>query len=331
MKSLLLGVCCFLLAFTLHAQQAHNDNLIELRGHNGQTYTFTTTGTTEGSLWGGANGVYTDDSRLGKAAVHAGLLRVGETGKVKVTIMAGQASYQGSTQHGITSTDYAAWSGSFRFESGQAQVVPQGVAAAPANMTNYRGQNGTVYTFRMTGSNDGSVWGGGNGIYTDDSKLSTAAVHAGVLQVGQTADVKVTVVAGQSSYNGSSQNGVKSNDYGAWTGSYSFGGAVNNGVPKQLAKPAPENMTEYRGKNGTMYEFQVTGVSSGSVWGGANGIYTDDSQLGAAAVQAGLVRVGERAVIRVRVLGGQASYQGTTKNGITSKDYGAWHGSYKFE
>src|SRR5262249_55050908 len=50
----------------------------------GAVFFFRVTGTPTGSLWG--TDVYTNDSAIAKAAVHAGLLKVGETGVVKVTI-----------------------------------------------------------------------------------------------------------------------------------------------------------------------------------------------------------------------------------------------------
>lgn len=90
-------------------------NLVTYRGNNGTTYSFLVTGTNQGSVWGGSNGVYTDDSVLGKAAVHAGLLNVGESRIIKVTILAGLKAYTGNTKNGISTTSYGAWSGSFRF------------------------------------------------------------------------------------------------------------------------------------------------------------------------------------------------------------------------
>ena len=276
-------------------------------------------------MWGGADGIYTDDSRLGKAAVHAGLLRVGQTGSVTVTILSGKSSYTGSNNHGVQTQNYGAWSGSFQF-GGSSQVVSTTADAAPVNMTNFRGNVGSVHSYQITGTSDGSIWGGANGIYTDDSKLSTAAVHAGLLRVGEKATLKVVVLKGQSSYQGSTSNGIKSNDYGAWHGSYSFESTAVSNIAL-----APSNMTAYRGNNGQVYTFKVVGATTGSVWGGANGIYTDDSQLSAAAVHAGKVRAGEEAIIRVRVVGPQSSYKGSSQYGITTKDYGAWTGSYSFE
>jgi hypothetical protein len=75
-------------------------------------------GTNTGSLWG--TDVYTDDSSVALAAVHAGLLKAGERGLVQVTLLAGQNSYRGSTRNGVTSNSYGAWAGSYKVEAGSA-------------------------------------------------------------------------------------------------------------------------------------------------------------------------------------------------------------------
>jgi hypothetical protein len=72
--------------------------------------------------------------------------------------------------------------------------------------------------------------------------------------------------------------------------------------------------------------FEVTGTTSGAVWG--TEVYTSDSHVGTAAVHQGLLKPGEKAVVRVKVIPGQASYLGSTKNGVTSTSYGAWGVSF---
>jgi hypothetical protein len=243
---------------------------------------------------------------------------------VTLRILAGRKQYRGNMRNGIHTSDYGSFEGSFQFVvDGNEQVE---AALPPSNMSSLRANIGTTYSFTITGTNDGSVWGGADGMYTDDSKLSSAAVHAGLLKVGETATIKVTIHKGQDSYNGSLQNGITSNSYGAWDGSYSFGK-----VSKPSVANAPTNMTGYRGNIGQVYTFKVVGAHSGTVWGGANGIYTDDSPLATAAVHAGKVSIGAEAVIRVKVIGPKNSYQGSTRNGITTQKYGVFQGSYIFE
>jgi len=69
---------------------------------------------------------------------------------------------------------------------------------------------GQFYYWRITGTTQGSVWG--TDIYTIDSPMGTAAVHAGVLQEGETAFVKIILLPGQQHYDGSSANGIETHD-----------------------------------------------------------------------------------------------------------------------
>jgi hypothetical protein len=90
---------------TLHAHQASI----------GQTLTFKVTGNPGGSIWG--TDMYTLDTRLATAAVHAGVLKVGETGDVRLQILGPQPAFTGSARHGITSSDYGAYPGAYRILS----------------------------------------------------------------------------------------------------------------------------------------------------------------------------------------------------------------------
>ncbi|MBN8456246.1 MAG: VCBS repeat-containing protein [Verrucomicrobia bacterium] len=89
-------------------------NVNHLRGNNDQSYLYTLTGETGGSIWG--TDTYTDDSYLAKAAVHAGVLRPGETGAVKVTIKPGASGYLGTTRFGVGSAGYGGYYGSYIIE-----------------------------------------------------------------------------------------------------------------------------------------------------------------------------------------------------------------------
>ena len=90
---------------------------------------------------------------------------------------------------------------------------------APSNLIAYRAQNYKRFTFRITGHNTaGNIWG--TNIYTDDSNLAKAVVHHGVLSHGQTGIVTFEIRPGQSSYIGSTKNGVTSREYGSYGGSY---------------------------------------------------------------------------------------------------------------
>lgn len=72
---------------------------------------------------------------------------------------------------------------------------------------------------------------------------------------------------------------------------------------------------------------QVTGQVGGSVWG--SGPYTTDSDLGTAALHSGALKAGETAVIKVRVKADAGGYVGSTQNGITTNNWGAFQGCYE--
>ena len=90
------------------------------------------------------------------------------------------------------------------------------------------------------------------------------------------------------------------------------------------------NAVKYRGNNENIYSFAIVGVNTGSVWGGSDGIYTDDSNIAKAAVHAGLVQLNENAVVKIKILPSRNSYSSSTQNGITTSNYGKWGGSYIF-
>ena len=99
------------------------------------------------------------------------------------------------------------------------------IIATVEDLISYRGRNNETFRFRAQGKTDGMLWG--SDVYTDDSDLATAAVHAGVLQAGQEDIVTVRILPGLNSYSGSTRNGVTSGDYGSWDGSYEFVGVEN--------------------------------------------------------------------------------------------------------
>jgi hypothetical protein len=94
------------------------------------------------------------------------------------------------------------------------QLLDQGflAAEAPPTMLDICDPVGAAYYFRVTGSIEGSVWG--TDVYTGDSNLAPAAVHAGLVKAGETRIVKVTVVQPPPQYQGSTRHGVVSHNFG---------------------------------------------------------------------------------------------------------------------
>lgn len=320
-------------------------NLSGYGEHVNEQYRIFVTGYIGSTIWG--TGIYTADSALATAAVHAGYLDDGQSGILTVTILDQQTSYAGSTQNGVTSRDYGTWGLSYRIDScvlSATAIPPSGTVIADPGYLKYNDYpDYTVLQISLVGSLDGSVWG--TRVYTDDSDLSTAAVHAGILDVGESAIVPVTILPAQDSYSGTFSNGVTSANYGSWGGSYSFGTAsapatptpTPTPIPTPTSTPAPTsgtvndpgNLVEYRGQNNTQLQIRLVGSLSGTVWG--TDVYTDDSALAVAAVHAGLLKVGQSGTVKVTILPQENSYTGSARNGVTSLNYGYWHGSYRFD
>jgi len=213
-------------------------------------------------------------------------------------------------------------------------AVGIGSAEQSGNLTAFRNRVGQTLTLHVVGSTEGNVWG--KDVYTDDSTVAAAAVHAGVLRSGEAGEVRVTILPGRPHYDGASQNGVESRSYEAWPGSYRFhprtaprDGLSGGSSGTVRVGEGPRTLEELRDRVGQTFTFVVTGATDGPVWGGAENVYTTDSDLGTAAVHAGVLRPGERGVITVKILPDRGSYEGENRNGVESQPWGAWHGSYR--
>jgi hypothetical protein len=100
------------------------------------------------------------------------------------------------------------------------KLIKQGLLAAdaPRDMVALCKQIGKTYYFRVHGEERGNIWG--TDTYTGDSALAAASVHAGAVELGETAVVKVTVVEPLSQYRGSTRNGISSQSYGPFRTAY---------------------------------------------------------------------------------------------------------------
>lgn len=178
--------------------------------------------TQAGTVWG--TDTYTDDSAVCAAARHAGVIG-SRGGSVTFTMQSGLAGFSGSVRNGVSSSNYGAWDGSFTFIEpsavGVAAINPQ-MAQCPLTGTALRGQRGTTrcYCPPSATAMQGTVWG--VDVYTDDSSICRAAVHAGAIPRSG-GPVLVTPLPGRGSYAGSTRNGVSTTSYGSWPGSFTIG------------------------------------------------------------------------------------------------------------
>jgi LCCL domain len=292
------------------------------RHRAGETLSFAIRGRDDQQVWGTTT--YTDASALETAAVHAGLLRPGQSGIIKVRVLPGQDSYDASNQNGVQSSAYGRYAGSYRFGAVSVTTTPR-----TSSLSSYRDLVGHALTIPVVGAASGNVWG--TDVYTDDSSPAAAAVHAGVLSAGEFGFVTITLMPGQARYDGSARNGVTSQPYGGFEGSF----RVERSEPSIVQLPGGEDasrlvpMETLRGRIGFSFVVQVVGSGTGAVWG--TGVYTDDSSIAAAAVHAGLLEPGELGFLRVTIGSGRASFAASDSHGIRSQPYGPWDGSFRLE
>lgn len=192
----------------------------------------------------------------------------------------------------------------------------------------WRGQNGTRFTLRCPagGSLTGRLWG--TDIFTDDSSVCLAAAHAGFIDTSGGV-VTIEIRRGESSYKGSSRNGVTSSAYGSWQGSFVFVGGDRDPQPSFTPINWSSQATSWRGQNGARFRLSCPsgGATSGRLWG--TDVYTDDSSICLAAIHSGIIGTsGGNVIIEIRP--GAASYSASTRNGVTSTAYGSWTGSFVF-
>ncbi len=85
----------------------------------------------------------------------------------------------------------------------------------------------------------------------------------------------------------------------------------------------------YRGKNGQKYLYICPGGGRiGTVYG--TNVYTDDSSVCTAAVQVGLITPANGGRVTAEIAPGQKSYVSATANGVTTRSYPSWVGSFRF-
>ncbi len=190
----------------------------DLRGEVGTTREFDCpAGGEPGRVWG--VNVYTDDSSVCTAAVQMGLITFDDGGSVTIEMLDGQDSYQGAEANGVTSIRYSSWGGSFEFPSATPLEVSSRIEwNASARDVAGATTDGTLTVDCPPDGTAGSLWG--TDTYTDDSSVCTAAVHTGVITLADGGEVTFSMLPGEESYEGSTANGVTSNEYGAWSGSF---------------------------------------------------------------------------------------------------------------
>lgn len=206
----------------------------------------------------------------------------------------------------------------------------------------------------------GSLWG--TDLYTDDSSICTAAVHAGLLDPTIGGDVAIEVRPGATSYLPGKRHGIESQPWAAWGCSFVFLSRTCAPGSRRCAEACTDVLRDPRhcgacdkacgvdescragvcvtGSDalwttsvsdkpctpGTTHTFHcpkgALPVPQPTVWGSTT--FTADSSVCAAAVHDG--KPTETVVVEMRP--GLPGYTGTTRHGVTSTSYGPWTCSF---
>ncbi len=195
-----------------------------------------------------------------------------------------------------------------------------------ATAQEHRLEGGEVTFVCPAGGTIKNIWG--TETYTDDSSVCTAAVHVGLITVVTGGTVTIEIQPGRDSYGAGEANGVTSQYYGVYAGSYTFPDAPP-GSGEFAAPVASWTQTAASLAVGASRTLECSpGGPAASVWG--TGTYTADSSICTAAVLEGLITLAEGGTVVVDVVAGEDSYSGSEANGITSQDYPAYALSFEF-
>jgi len=236
-----------------HVPQAVTPVLASVHGYyTGYFRVFTNTGTDgQNFSLGGLNDMSTDEDRVVLSWGHNQDLDLWVYDSTDYTNSVGWKRRAGTFAGGSITLENV----SRRITSGT--PIPD----STADMVAYRGTFGIIYSILVTGATGMSedVWGSDN--YTDNSLIQKAAVHAGVVQDGETKTVYIETLPGQESYTGTTRNSVTSSSYNAWLGTYRFRTTTDSG--DAMKGPAVES-TRFTSLNSRTLEIWVNYYSGGT-------------------------------------------------------------------
>ncbi len=157
------------------------------------------------NVWG--EDVYSVDSAICTAAIHARVLQFGQAGRVDIVMGPSVQPLIGSDRNGVKTQGYPNHYDTFTFsQSPDTPTIDWNTTA-----TRIPAEYDEPITVLCPGDqkSDGSVWG--TDTYTSDSSICNAAVHAGVIAPPpQGGALTVTRVPGIDAYVAEARNGISS-------------------------------------------------------------------------------------------------------------------------
>jgi hypothetical protein len=166
------------------------------------------------TVWG--TDIYTDDSSICTAAVHAGVITFDRGGTIVLEMRPGRNRYVGSRRNGVSSEGWQEWDASFsvtEYVEPPPPEPPKPPPPPPAIAWDRTAvglaPNGRQFTFvcRPPALRSPVV---GVDLYSWDSSICNAAVHAGAISLRNGGTVTIEMRPGAERYPGSVRNGIAS-------------------------------------------------------------------------------------------------------------------------
>jgi len=256
-----------------------------------------------GTVWG--SNPYTGDSNECCSARHAGILL---PGFFVLDPAPGQPGYPSSMQNGVETNEFGS-------------PYDKSIIIRPLNESELLclksvkpcGQVSGPYYYCNDCYRDGSVWG--SNPYTEDSNKCRAAKHAGMTLPGY---FVCETSPGMGVYPASVNNGIESSEFGSYESSMVIRPLNENEVYWIIQNPRPCRRINM------WVSYCSNCLSDKSVWG--SNPYTGDSDRCRAAKHAGISLPG---FFYCAPGVGLEEYPSSTRNMVTSTDYGVFGYSYE--
>jgi hypothetical protein len=168
-------------------------------------------------VWG--TDVYSSDSPICIAAIHAGVLQAGRPGLVTILVASGADTFTGSARNGVTTKDYGPNTTSYTFD----RTGAPGRIDWSTTGLNIPGTFTAPILVECPGGGAMTSQIFGSGVYNEDSSICTAAVHVGLITRANGGNFFVTRDTGLKNYDAVERNGVKSTAWSGGTASFKLG------------------------------------------------------------------------------------------------------------
>jgi len=190
-----------------------------------------------------------------------------------------------------------------------------------SNARSYRGRSEPITVVCPPGGRAQPVWG--SDVYTDDSSVCTAAVHAGVITFATGGTIVIEMRPGRNGYPGNRRNGVASSPWEAWEASFTVSPYVEPPPPEPPRPPPPPPLIGWDrtavglAPNGRRFTFRCRPPAVPATVRGTD-TYAWDSSICTAAVHAGVITLAAGGTVTIEMRPGTERYAGSNRNGITS-------------